>query len=165
MKKMRKLGLIEIVGDMTSMIDIVFLLLIFFILMPFKTTESKLEAFLPKDSSTASTPAKQVEKIDIRIKVVGETEKINIRNMSGVVVKFNGKRQTSFLGLLNRLSEVSVSLEGDLSKIPVEINADEDVPFFFVLKAVDYAKFNKFSFIKFPVSPKVRYGQKVHKEY
>jgi biopolymer transport protein ExbD len=41
----------EIKADITPMIDVVFLLIIFFILMPPKKIESKLESYVPKDNS------------------------------------------------------------------------------------------------------------------
>ena len=39
----------EAEGDMTPMIDAVFLLIIFFLCIDFKTLEAKLPAYLPKD--------------------------------------------------------------------------------------------------------------------
>lgn len=147
----------ELQGDLTSMIDIVFLLLIFFILMPFKSTESTLETNLPKNSGTANTPIKEkiVEKIEIRIR--NDSEKgFDTASLSGVIVTVNGKKQSTFLGIKNRLSELSASINAEKSTIPVEIKADEDVPFYFILKAVDYAKTNQFSFIKFPMMPTIK---------
>lgn len=163
MKKKRDLGMQDKLGDMTSMIDVVFLLLIFFILMPFKSTESKIESYLPKDSGMGKgkSTEEKVEKIDIRIKVINLSRKsFNLKALSGVTVSVNGKVQATFLGLKGRLAEMSNSIGGNLEKIPVEINADENVPFYFVLKAVDYAKLSKFSFIKFPASPELEWGKK-----
>lgn len=160
MKKRRPLDQVEKLGDMTSMIDVVFLLLIFFILMPFKTSESRIESHLPKDSgqSAAKSEEPPVEKIDVRI-AVSKTEKINVQEFKGVSVTINGKA-TSFSGLKNRFSELRAGVKGDISKTPVELNADEDVPFYFVLKALDYAKLNKFTFIKYPAPPVLNWGKK-----
>lgn len=56
--------------EMTPMIDVVFLLLIFFIVtLKFKTLEGKLEAALPKDRGTATSPAEPIEKIEIVVTV------------------------------------------------------------------------------------------------
>jgi biopolymer transport protein ExbD len=44
----------EVSMDMTPMIDVVFLLIIFFILMPPKKMEGKLESYLPQSGSGAS---------------------------------------------------------------------------------------------------------------
>jgi len=57
-------------GDMTPMIDIVFQLLIFFMLtIQFKTLEGKLAANLPKDVGVNQTDAEPKEKVEIRLKV------------------------------------------------------------------------------------------------
>lgn len=161
MKKHRPLDLTEKLGDMTSMIDVVFLLLIFFILMPFKTSESKLESHLPKETgpSPRQTEIIKAEKIDIRIKVNNET-KIDPRNFEGVTVSINGKKLTNFIGLKSRLADLSASLKPDSTIVPVELNADEDVPFYFVLKALDYAKLSNFSVVKFPSKPTLKHGER-----
>ena len=155
MRKRRELGLVDKVGDMTSMIDVVFLLLIFFILMPFKTSESRLESHLPKNSgpSIKSTPDPVVEKIDIRV-TVNKDVAMNPQNFEGVSVSINGKKLSNFTSLKNRLEELRAGVRGDPAKIPVELNADEDVPFYFIMKGLDYAKINNFSYIKFPEKPK-----------
>ncbi len=55
----------------TSMIDIVFLLLIFFILQPFKQPEMKLAAELPKDEGPSHTPSEPRQHIVIKIEPEG----------------------------------------------------------------------------------------------
>ena len=47
----RKVDVEETKQDMTSMIDVVFLLIIFFILMPPKQMEKQLQAYLPQDGA------------------------------------------------------------------------------------------------------------------
>ncbi|RMH04606.1 MAG: biopolymer transporter ExbD [Planctomycetota bacterium] len=60
----------EVEMEMTPMIDVTFLLLIFFIVtLKFKTLEGRLDASLPKDRGTSSSQASEVEKVDIVIKV------------------------------------------------------------------------------------------------
>jgi len=57
-------------GDMTPMIDIVFQLLIFFMLtIQCKTLEGKLAAYLPKDVGVNKSEAEPKEKVEIRLKV------------------------------------------------------------------------------------------------
>ena len=57
--------------EMTPMIDVVFLLLIFFLLtIKFKILEGKLSAYLPKDVGVNSSPAEPKEKVEITIHVV-----------------------------------------------------------------------------------------------
>lgn len=160
MRKKRNLNLDEQMGDMTSMIDIVFLLLIFFILMPFKSPESRIESHLPKDSglSQAKSEEEPVDKIDIKISREGDN--VDLVTFEGVKVKINGKVIPTFSGLKNRLSDMRANLKIDPAKVPVELNADEDVPFYFVLKALDYAKLNEFSFIKYPAPPVLNWGKK-----
>ena len=53
--------------DMTPMIDVVFLLIIFFLCIEFKTLEAKLPAYLPKDRGSQSTPEEPVEQLSIKI--------------------------------------------------------------------------------------------------
>ena len=43
--------------DMTPMIDVVFLMIIFFICIDFKVLESKLPAYMPKDKGSSPTVA------------------------------------------------------------------------------------------------------------
>ena len=152
-RKKRELGLQEQVGDMTSMIDVVFLLLIFFILMPFKTSEARIESHLPKNSGRAPTQLIDVpvDKITIEIKV-DKTIPVNIHTYEGINVRVNGKK-ISFVGIKAKLAELHAGLKIDASKVPVELNADQDVPFYFILKALDYAKLNNFYFIKYPPPP------------
>ncbi|MCB9872400.1 MAG: biopolymer transporter ExbD [Planctomycetes bacterium] len=54
--------------DMTPMIDVVFLLIIFFLCIDFKILESKLPAYLPKDKG--SQPEKVEPQEQLRIKIV-----------------------------------------------------------------------------------------------
>ena len=57
--------------EMTSMIDVVFLLLIFFLCtLKFKTLEGKLAAYLPKDVGVNTSDAEEIEKVEVVIKVV-----------------------------------------------------------------------------------------------
>src|SRR5687767_12908140 len=68
----------EIKGDMTPMIDVVFQLLIFFMLtIKFKVLEGKLAAYLPKDVGVNTTQAEPKEKIEIRLKVLKEGTKMD----------------------------------------------------------------------------------------
>lgn len=160
-KRRKDLGLQEEVGDMTSMIDVVFLLLIFFILMPFKAPEARIESHLPKDSGQGPGKANEekVDKIDVNISV-DKGVPIDIHSFQGVRVKINGKPIANFVGLKQRLADLKAGLKVGIEKVPVELNADEDVPFYFVMKALDYAKLNGFSFIKFPAAPVLEWGKK-----
>ena len=64
-------------GDMTPMIDVVFQLLIFFMLsIEFKELEGKLSAYLPKDVGVNQSEATPIEKLEIRLKVLKEGTKL-----------------------------------------------------------------------------------------
>ena len=53
--------------DMTPMIDVVFLLIIFFLCIDFKVLEAKLPAYLPKDKGSQTTVVEPQEQLRIRI--------------------------------------------------------------------------------------------------
>ena len=56
--------------EMTPMIDVTFLLLIFFMCtLKFKTLEGKLAAYLPKDVGVNTTEAEPIEKVEILLRV------------------------------------------------------------------------------------------------
>ena len=64
--------------EMTPMIDVTFLLLIFFMCtIKFKTLEGKLAAYLPKDVGVNQSDAEPKEKVEIRVKVVKEGSKVD----------------------------------------------------------------------------------------
>jgi hypothetical protein len=66
----------EVKPDMTPMIDVVFLMIIFFICIDFKVLESKLPAFLPKDKGSQNTVVEPQEQLSVKIHVEAEgTEK------------------------------------------------------------------------------------------
>ena len=60
----------EAKADMTPMIDVVFLMIIFFICIEFKVLESKLDAFLPTDKGSQSTVVEPEEQLSIKIHVM-----------------------------------------------------------------------------------------------
>jgi biopolymer transport protein ExbD len=59
----------EVKPDMTPMIDVVFLMIIFFICIDFKVLESKLPAYLPKDKGSMNTVVEPQEQLSVRIYV------------------------------------------------------------------------------------------------
>jgi biopolymer transport protein ExbD len=64
--------------EMTSMIDVVFLLLIFFLCtLKFKTLEGKLAAYLPKDVGVNTSEAEEIEKVEVIIKVITPGRKLD----------------------------------------------------------------------------------------
>lgn len=64
--------------EMTPMIDVTFLLLIFFMCtLKFKTLEGKLAAYLPKDVGVNQTQAEPIEKVDITLRVRSTGNKLD----------------------------------------------------------------------------------------
>ena len=55
--------------DMTPMIDVVFLLIVFFICIDFKVLESKLDAFLPTDKGSCDKPVVPEDQLVVRVHV------------------------------------------------------------------------------------------------
>lgn len=78
--------------EMTPMIDVTFLLLIFFVCtIKFKTLEGKLAAYLPKDVGVSASEAEPKEKIDIVIKMEKPGYKVqaNPYEKQNIEVKWN----------------------------------------------------------------------------
>ena len=66
--------------QMTPMIDVTFLLLIFFMCtLKFKKLEGKLSAYLPKDVGVNQSQAEPKEKIELRLDVKAQGNKINAK--------------------------------------------------------------------------------------
>jgi len=64
--------------EMTPMIDVTFLLLIFFLCtLKFKTLEGKLSAFLPKDVGVNQSEAEPIEKVEITLRVINEGKRMD----------------------------------------------------------------------------------------
>lgn len=64
--------------DMTPMIDVTFLLLIFFMCtLRFKVLEGQLTAFLPKDAGVNVMPAVPVEKVQVTVRLTDAGTKMN----------------------------------------------------------------------------------------
>jgi biopolymer transport protein ExbD len=59
--------LTEARSDMTPMIDVVFLMIIFFVCIDFKVLESKLAAYLPKDMGPSSEAVEPRERLLVRV--------------------------------------------------------------------------------------------------
>lgn len=62
--------------QMTSLIDMSFLLIIFFVCLPMKTLEGKLEAFLPTDKGINPTPVEPPLSLKVTVHIVARQEKM-----------------------------------------------------------------------------------------
>lgn len=77
-KNLKRLASEEAKLEMTPMIDVTFLLLIFFMCtLKFKTLEGKLAAYLPKDVGVNTSEAEPLEKVAIELRVRNEGTKLN----------------------------------------------------------------------------------------
>ena len=86
----------ELELEMTPMIDVTFLLLLFFLLtLRFKTLEGKLAAYLPKDAGSARTSRPEVDRLTIRITLVEAGEK---RAPGAPSLPWDGRGRYEFVG-------------------------------------------------------------------
>jgi len=109
--------------DLTPLIDVVFLLLIFFMVSTTFTRESHLQVELPQASGNPAPPA-GVEQIDVVISADGQY----LLNDKPLV---NNRRETLERGI-RELADADTSL-------PFIITADARTPHEFVVRAMDAA--------------------------
>ena len=112
----------EVSVDLTPMIDVVFLLLIFFMVSTTFTKESHLEIDLPQSSADPAKPA--VKEIEVIVSAKGEYS-VNERSL------VNNQEET----LKKAVQKLS---EGD-TKIPFIITADAKTSHEYVVRVMDVA--------------------------
>lgn len=100
MSMLKEIAEEEFEMEMTPMIDVTFLLLIFFLLtIKFKVLEGKLAAYLPKDVGVNSSPAEPKEKVEITIHVDNPGEKVFATGLEkGQPWKGSPDRRFEFVG-------------------------------------------------------------------
>lgn len=121
----------ELKMNMTPLIDVTFLILIFLMVLPFKTLERKVAAFLPKDRGLAKTAIKLEEKPKMEVvlkRTKGETSTQVIFMNEGLGVDDAG---------FARLEQEIAATHGRDAEIPGEIFAWPWVPHQDVIRAVD----------------------------
>jgi len=101
----------EAKADMTPMIDVVFLMIIFFICIEFKVLESKLDAFLPTDKGSQSTVVEPEEQLAIKIHV----ESSGAKNYE----KYGGKGINPGTGRPNRFALEGHKVKWEIGPKPV----------------------------------------------
>jgi len=131
--------------DMNPMIDIVFQLLIFFLVtMKFKTLDMKIEAFLPKDRGLAATITKLEEKPKIvavlkRRSKGGVLEKSTRVRVQNQTIGTSDKSETWEL-LITKAKAIldrHIANSGDPADVKGEVDASPLVPTGDVVMAVD----------------------------
>lgn len=113
----------EVGVDLTPLIDVVFLLLIFFMVSTTFTRESHLEVELP-EASGEPVPAQDVEQIDVVVNAQGQYF-LNERPL------VNNRRETLERGVRE--------LAGGNTSLPFIITADARTPHEYVVRAMDVA--------------------------
>lgn len=113
----------EVSVDLTPLIDVVFLLLIFFMVSTTFIRESHLQVELPEASAEAPSP-EEVRQIDIVINAEGQYF-LNDRPL------VNNRRETLERGVRE--------LAGGDTSLPFIITADARTPHEFVVRAMDVA--------------------------
>ncbi len=158
----RSLAMEEPQSFFTSMIDIVFLLLIFFMCATkFRQLEQRLDAFLPKDEGQMAVPVEQMKKPDeIRILVADnvaarESGNFNVKAMR-TATYYLGSKDSQPLSDVNQLEpplRAAAAANPDQAVIIVPAdevrNRDQLVPFFNIIAAMDVAKRAGIKNIKF----------------
>ena len=114
----------EVGVDLTPLIDVVFLLLIFFMVSTTFTRESHLQIELPEASGEPAPPASEVEQIDV---VINADDQYILNGRSLV----NNRRETLERGVQE--------LAGGNHSLPFIITADARTPHEYVVRAMDVA--------------------------
>jgi len=150
----------EVKPDMTPMIDVTFLLLIFFIVtLKFKTLEGRLDSNLPKDMGSKTSEQEEIDKIDIVMRIASpgnlqpDPETRTKSKPQGRLNHYVGRvlrlsvGTTSFTvrmdefgadGLLVDLSKLRRALDGfDVEETPVTLDAREDIVYADVIGVLD----------------------------
>ena len=153
-----------------SMIDVVFLLLIFFMCsMQFKSVERKLDAELPKDEGQNPIPTKVEIPTEIRVKLYwANSQKMVIHspsrafpeNWNGVIVPSLHTRGAHVEIKVNQVEVPDLTALARMLRdlhstqpMPVVLDSRMAVPFPWVIGAMDACKRAKVTEIKFQAPP------------
>ena len=121
----------EVSSTFTSMIDIVFLLLIFFILQPFKETELRLGAELPQQPVINETPQPPELSVNVRLLPVlsdpGNAQYVVDGHVLGMADRVDSRRLGAWL----------MKQSGRDTTVPVRIAPDSNVRFDHVARVLD----------------------------
>ncbi len=141
----------EVKLELTPMIDISFLIIIFFMCLPFKTLEGKLQAFLPTDKGINPIPADPPNEIKVSVHILarGERERqwgpegrqITVNMPDKAQYKYADRDPTNDLSVVaDWIKNAKKTAEGGESKVIGEIKAGHKVQQKFVV-----AVLNKFA--------------------
>lgn len=137
--------------QLTPMIDISFLIIIFFMCLPFKTLAGKLQAFLPTDKGIAPTPQEPPNEIKVQIHIVARKEvdrpwgpegaRKTVQMPTEVKYRFADRESDDIEQVYRWILEAKKAAEGaENTKVLGEIKAGHKVPHKFIV-----AVLNKFA--------------------
>jgi len=136
-------------SDLTPLIDVAFLIIIFFMCLPFKTLDGKLAAFLPTHKGIDPDAKKPPEPIFIKVHIVGRdevertwgpaTSRTTVSAPTRVLYRFEDGRSTDSLRVvaehIRRMRNATAKLEG--AKVRGELKAARKVPHKFVVAVLN----------------------------
>ncbi|MHC4955151.1 MAG: ExbD/TolR family protein [Planctomycetota bacterium] len=139
-------------SDLTPMIDVAFLIIIFFMCLPFKTLDGKLAAFLPTNKGIHVPPDVPPELFFVKVHVVGRDEverawgprsnRSTVSAPTRVLYRFEDGRTTDSLNdvaaHIRRIRDATEKI--DRAELRGEVKAARKVPHKFVV-----AVLNKFT--------------------
>jgi biopolymer transport protein ExbD len=137
----------EIKLELTPMIDMAFLIIIFFMCLPFKTLDGKLAAFLPTDKGINPVPQEPPPEIKVSVHIVARKEVQGTWNNKAVMkptefkYRFNDRETDSLDDVGGWIAEAKKrAATSDSIKVVGEIKAGHKVPHKYIV-----AVLNKFA--------------------
>jgi biopolymer transport protein ExbD len=127
----KETGETELKIQMTPLIDVTFLILIFLMILPFKTLERKVAAFLPKDRGQAPTDIRLTDppKITVALRPSSDRGESRLKLLDSPL----GSGEGAFLALDDGIA----AIHARSPELGGEINADGEVPHADVVRTVD----------------------------
>lgn len=127
--------------DLTPMIDVVFLLIIFFMCLKFKSYENKLNSELPEDQGLSRSQPQVIEQLRIDIGLVpGTFTKVTIHPKAGANANFVPiPWQDGAAGRIDMFRKLTEQIQQNFRFIgeKIEVAPQEQVPFEFVALTLD----------------------------
>ena len=137
----------EVKLELTPMIDMAFLIIIFFMCLPFKTLDGKLAAFLPTDKGINPVPQEPPPEIKVSVHIVARKEVtgswngVSIQKPTEFKYRFNDRETESLDDVAGWIQEAKKrAATSDAIKVVGEIKAGHKVPHKFIV-----AVLNKFA--------------------
>ncbi len=134
MKKRQQLKEAKPRLQITSMIDVVFLLLVFFLCSPFKIPEGELDSLLPKDGGVEESSPDDKDRVPVVIwlkKARGAVPEIWVGTRYCVEARENGEPR------FDRLAAYLRDWETDNGKAVVRIRSDRQIGYKYVVSTVN----------------------------